>query len=193
MSIISFIVLALALGISAMILMHRCADAVPIQLSSGLLVSFALATIHVALFCLGIYLGNSLRFIDLDNPDAYTKTNALVFLGFAVVVAVKQLFPHMGRKTRPVAFDLNAGTFRTLLLSVATGINGFLLGLGVGFVVLLRDSLHSALWPVWTASFLFAYLGIMFGRQHIALRPRRWMGLSSLILFATALITVIVA
>ncbi len=193
MSIISFIVLALALGISAMVLMHRCADAAPIQLSSGLLVSFALATIHVALFCLGIYLGNSLRFIDLDNPDAYRKTNALVFLGFAVVVAVKQLFPHMGRKTRPAAFDLNAGTFRTLLLSVATGINGFLLGLGVGFVVLLRDSLHSALWPVWTATFLFAYLGIMFGRQHVVLRPRRWMGLSSLILFAAALITVIVA
>ena len=190
MYIVLFIVLSMALGISAMLLMRRCVEAVPVQLSSGMLISFTLAVVHVALFCLGIYLGNKLHFVAPEDPTAYATQNALAFLGLAVVVAVKQLLPYMGRRTKPAAYDLNAGTTQVLLFTVATGVNGFLVGFGVGFVVRLGEYLHAALWPLFLLTFLFSMLGIMFGRQHVPLRSRRWMGLSSLIIFMTALCTV---
>ena len=174
-----------------MMLMYRCAEAAPIQLSSGMLVSLTTAVVNVALFCLGIYLGNKLFFTAPGNPTAFARQNALVFLGLAVVVAVKQIVPYLGRRTKPAAYDLNAGTPQVLLFTVATGINGFLLGFGVGFVVSLGGYLHATLWPLFSMTFLFSVLGIMFGRQHVPLRPRRWMALSSLIVFMTALCTVL--
>lgn len=191
MSVISFIVLAIALGISAMLLMRNCAESSPVQLSSGLLISLTVATVHAALFCLGMFVGNMLRFTTSDDPEAFARVNAFVFLGMAVVVAVKQLFPYMGSKPRPTLFDLNAGTRRVLVFTVATGINGFLLALGAGFVWSLGGHVHRALWPLWVATLLFSYLGIMYGRQHVKLRPRRWMAVSALLLVSTAIAAVV--
>ena len=191
MYIIFFIVLSLALGISVFLLMHRCADARPIPLSSGVLVSFATAVMHVALFCLGIFLGNKFCFMENGDPLVYVKQNALVLLGLSIFVALKQLLPYMGRRTKPASYDLNAGVLQVFLLTIATGTNGFLLGFGVGFVAMLGECLHAALWPLFVMTFLFSVLGIMFGRQHVPLRPRRWMALSSLLLFVTAFCVVI--
>lgn len=191
MYIVFFIVLSLALGISAFLLMHRCADARPIPLSSGVLVSFATAVMHVALFCLGIFLGNKFCFMENGDPLVYAKQNALVLLGLSIFVALKQLLPYMGRRTKPASYDLNAGVLQVFLFTIATGINGFLLGFGVGFVSMLGECLHAALWPLFVLTFLFSVLGIMFGRQHVPLRPRRWMALSSVIIFVTALCVVL--
>lgn len=191
MYIVIFIVLSLALGISIMLLMHRSAEAAPVRLSSGILVSFATAVVHVALFCLGIWLGNKLLLTDNGNPASYAQQNAWVFFGLAVMVAIKQFLPYMGRRTKPAAYNLNVGIPQLLLLTVASGINVFLLGFGVGFVALLGESLHAAIWPLFAFTFLLAVLGVMFGRQHVPLRPRRWITLSSLIVFATALFVVI--
>lgn len=137
MSIVSFIVIAIAFGISFMLLMQRCADAAPVPLSSGLLISLTMAVVQVALFCLGILLGNMMRFELPDDPEAFARPNAFIFLGMSIFVAAKMLWPYMGRKTKPASFDLNAGTLRVLLFTVAAGINGFLLGLGAGFVASL--------------------------------------------------------
>ena len=191
MYIIFFIVLSLALGISVFLLMHRCADARPIPLSSGVLVSFATAVMHVALFCLGIFLGNKFCFMENGDPLVYAKQNALVLLGLSIFVALKQLLPYMGRRTKPASYDLNAGVLQVFLFTIATGTNGFLLGFGVGFVAMLGECLHAALWPLFVMTFLFSVLGIMFGRQHVPLRPRRWIGLSSMIIFVTALCVVL--
>lgn len=191
MSIISFIVISIALGISAMMLMRRCAEASPVPLSAGLLISVTVAIVHVALFCSGILLGNMLRFELPGDPYAFARPNSFVLLGLSIIVAVKMLWPYMGKKTTPVAYDLNAGTLRVLLFTVATGINGFLLGIGVGFVVLLAEHRHAALWPLLIATFLFSYLGIMYGRQHVKLRPRRWLSVSAIILIVTAIAAVV--
>lgn len=191
MYIVIFIVLSIALGISAMLLMHRSVEATPVRLSSGILISFATALVHVALFCLGIWLGNKLFLNNNGDPTPYVKQNALVFLGLAVMVALKQFLPYMGRRTKPAAYDLNAGFVQVFLFTVFTGINGFLLGFGIGFVAMLGECFHAALWPLFILTFLFSVLGIMFGRQHVPMRSRRWMGLSSLIIFMTALCTVL--
>ena len=192
MSVVSFIVIAIAFGISAMLLMRRCTEEVPVALSAGLLISLTLAVVHAAIFCLGILVGNGLRFSLPDGSSTpFWRQNAFSFLGMAVFVAVKMLWPYMGKRTRPMAFDLNAGTLRVLLFTVATGINGFLLGIGVGFVALLSDHLHAALWPLFTAIFLFSYLGIMYGRQRVKLRPRRWMAVAAVMLLFVAIAAVV--
>lgn len=191
MSIVSFIVIAIALGISAMLLMRRCTEAAPVPLSSGLLISFTVAIVHAALFCLGILLGNMLRFELPEDPEAFARANSFAFLGLAIIVSVKMLWPYMGEKTTPTAYDLNAGTLRVLLFTIATGINGFLLGLGAGFVVSLADHFHGAFWPLFVTTVLFSYLGIMYGRQHVKLRPRRWLVVSALILIVTAIAAVV--
>lgn len=191
MSIVSFIVIAIALGISAVLLMRRCAEASPVPLSAGLLISFTTAVFHAAMFCLGIRLGNMLRFELPDDADAFSRANSFVFLGMAIIVSIKMMWPYMGKKTQPMAYDLNAGTLRVLLFTIATGINGFLLGIGAGFVVSLVGHLHSALWPLLVSTFLFSYLGIMYGRQHVKLRPRRWMAVSAVILIVTAIAAVV--
>lgn len=191
MFIVFFIVLSLALGISAMLLMRRCADASPIPLSSGMFVSFLTAVMHVAMFCLGIFLGNKLMFTDAVNPEAFAKQNSWVFIGLSITVALKQFLPYMGRRTKPAAYNLGAGALQVLLFTVATGINGFLLGFGVGFVAMLGEYLQLAIWPLLVTTFLFSFLGIMFGRQHVPLRPRRWIGLSSLLIIVSTILVVI--
>ena len=191
MSVISFIVMAIAMGISAMLFTRRCTEAAPVPLMSGLLVSVSLAVVHVALFCLGILLGNFLRFELPDSPEAFARPNAFIFLGIAVMVSLRLLKPYMGKKTKPVAYDFNAGTLQMLFFTLASGINGFLLGLGTGFVALLADHRHAAIWPLLVATFLFSYLGIMYGRQHVKLRPRRWLVVSAVILLVTAIAAVV--
>lgn len=191
MSIVSFIVIAIALGISAMLLQQRCTEAAPVPLSAGLLISLTVAIVHTALFCLGILLGNYLRFDMPDDPEAFSRANSFVLLGLSIIVALKMMWPYMGKKTQPVSYDLNAGTLRVLLFTIATGINGFLLGIGVGFVTLLAGHFHSALWPMLVSTFLFSYLGVMYGRQHVKLRPRRWMVVSVIIIIITAIAAVV--
>ena len=191
MSIVSFIVIAIALGISAMLFMRRCAEAAPVPLSAGLLISFSVAVVHAALFCLSIHLGNMLRFELPGDPEAFARPNSFVLLGLTIIVTIKMMWPYMGRKSQPMAYDLNVSIFRVVLLAVATGINGFLLGVGIGFVTPLSGHLHSALWPLMIATLLFSYLGIMYGRQRVKLRPRRWMVVSSLILLVMAIAAVV--
>ncbi len=191
MSVVSFIVIAIALGISSMLLMRRCTEAAPVQLSAGLLISFTVAIVHAALFCLGILLGNYLRFEMPDDPEAFSRANSFVLLGLSIIVSIKMMWPYMGRKTQPMAYDLNAGTLRVLLFTIATGINGFLLGIGVGFVTPLGGHFHGAFWPLLVAVFLLSYLGIMYGRQHVKLRPRRWMAVSAVIIIVTVIAAVV--
>ena len=187
MHVITFVVFAMALGISVMMLMHRCADAVPISLPSGLLVSVTLAMVHVVLFCLGMLIGNVFRFESVVDPEEFSRSNAFVCFGLALIVAVKQIWPYLGRKTAPLSYEINTGTVRVFFFTVATGINGFLLAIGVGFVLPLVDYFHAVVWIFLAFFFVFSYLGIMFGRQHIVLRPRRWMLLSSVMIFVIAI------
>ena len=191
MSVISFIVIAIAFGISTMMLMHRCAGAASLPLSRGLMVSLMFAVVYAGLCCLGMWLGNLLCFESPNDPYAFSRPNAFVFLGMAVVVAAKQIWPYLGKKTAPAAYDLNAAILRVLLFAVASGINVFLLGIGAGFVAPFDGSFHKAFWPLLVLVFLLAYLGIMYGRQHVKIRPRRWMAVSSFILIATAVVAVV--
>ena len=191
MSIISFIIIAIALGISTMVLIKRCAEATPVRLSAGLLIATMVAMVHTVLFIVGMLAGNLLRFESADDPFAYAEVNALVLMGMTVVVLLKLLFPYLRREPKLAVFPLNGGLGRTLLMTVASGINIFLLGMGVGFVALLSQDVHRAVWPLFTLTLLFSYLGIMYGRQKVEMRPRRWIIISCVLLLGVAIAAVV--
>ncbi len=191
MSIISFIIIAIALGISTMVLIKRCAEATPVRLSAGLLIATMVAMVHTVLFIVGMLAGNLLRFESADDPFAYAEVNSLVLMGMTVVVLLKLLSPYLRREPKLAVFPLNGGLGRTLLMTVASGINIFLLGMGVGFVALLSQDVHRAVWPLFTLTLLFSYLGIMYGRQKVEMRPRRWIIISCVLLLGVAIAAVV--
>ncbi|MBQ6742963.1 MAG: hypothetical protein IJR04_10330 [Bacteroidales bacterium] len=45
--------------------------------------------------------------------------------------------------------------------------------------------------PMLVSTFLFSYLGVMYGRQQVKLRPRRWMVVSVIIIIVTAIAAVV--
>ena len=190
MSIATYIVLSIAFGVTAMLLMRRCAETTPVKLTKGLAIMFVTATIYVLLFILGITLGDLLRIEGADAPQLYARTNAYIFLGLTIFVALRMLLPHLKRKPQLPVFDLrNWGS--VLAMSVASGINVLLVGLGLGFVMPLAGHIHWAIWPLFISSVLLGYTGIMFGRQKVTIRPLRWMIVACILLLGCGIAAVV--
>ena len=190
MSIATYIVLSIAFGVTAMLLMRRCAETTPVKLTKGLAIMFVTAIIYVLLFILGITLGDLLRIEGADAPQLYARTNAYIFLGLTIFVALRMLLPHLKRKPQLPVFDLrNWGS--VLAMSVASGINVLLVGLGLGFVMPLAGHIHWAIWPLFISSVLLGYTGIMFGRQKVTIRPLRWMIVACILLLGCGIAAVV--
>lgn len=190
MSIATYIVISIAFGVTAMLLMRRCAETTPVKLTKGLAIMFVTATIYVLLFILGITLGDLLRIEGTDAPQLYARTNAYIFLGLTIFVALRMLLPHLKRKPQLPIFDLrNWGS--VLAMSVASGINVLLIGLGLGFVMPPAGHVHWAIWPLFISSVLLGYTGIMFGRQRVTIRPLRWMIVACILLLGCGIAAVV--
>ena len=78
MSIIEFIILAIALSFEAMIVMHGCALKTPIRLTQGLAESITIAAVNALLLLLGIWMGNLLRFTPAELDPNASSTNSLL-------------------------------------------------------------------------------------------------------------------
>lgn len=189
MSLISYIVLALAFGICSMTLFRRCGEASPVQLLPGLGVVAAVAAVHAVLYWLGCLVGDMMAFYSPEEPERYNDTNSYIFLGLAAMVILKLLAPYLRREPQLPVFDL--GDWRAVMaMAVATGVNVLLVGMGAGFVE--QDfSVHKIIWPMLIASLLLGYMGLMFGRQKVDLRPRRWTILASILILAVAIAAVV--
>ena len=78
-------------------------------------------------------MGDLLRIEGTDAPQLYARTNAYIFLGLTIFVTLRMLIPYLKRKPQLPTFDLrNWGS--AIAMSVASGINVLLVGLGLGFV-----------------------------------------------------------
>lgn len=184
MPIASTIILALALGISAMLLLHRCSEQSAIQLLPGIGVVAATAVIHTLLFWLGQFVGSMLSFQSEEDPTRYTDVNSYIFLGLTAIVVLKMLAPYLRREPRLPVFDLTQH-LAVLAMAVSTGTNVLLIGVGVGFVG------SSSPIALLVATLVLGTLGLMFGRQKVELRPRRWMIIASVLLLGVAIAAVI--
>lgn len=190
MSLTAYIVLSFAFGICNMMVFRRCAEAVPISLIRGLLLTMIVSIVHTGLFLSGMVVGDLIRFELPDNPQAFSRTNAYVFAGLTVLVMLRTVLPYFRRRRQPSLFNL-ADNRAFSAMAFATGIGLLLVGLGAGFVASAGNDFHKAVWPLLSLSFLFGYLGVMFGRQKVAMRPRRWMVLAGLLMAGVAVAAVV--
>lgn len=190
MLIIAYFALALAFGISDMILFHRCAEITPIRLSRGLVITLSVATVQTALFLLGMFIGDILRFELPTDAGAFSKTNALIFMGLTVFVMFRMLSPHLKKEPRLSLFNLTSNA-ACAAMAFATGINLLLVGLGAGFVASIDNDFHKALWPLLTIMFLAGYWGLMLGRRKVAVRPRVWVIVAAVLLFTVSVAAVV--
>lgn len=189
MHVASFLVVSLAFAIVNMLLLSRSAEVSTLRLSRGLLVALILSVVHASMFALGYIVGGLLRFEGEANPLLFARQNAYICLGLVLFVAVRLLLPYLRREPRLPRFDL-ASNASVAAMSVASGINLFLVGIGMGFAS-PNTSIHLIVWPLLVFSFVLSYVGIMFGRRNVAFRPRRWMILSCVLILATAVAAVV--
>lgn len=182
MTLISYIVLALALGIQAFVALRNSAAAHPMRLTRGVLVSVLLALVFAALLAGGMTVGEMLR---LDVP----QVDKSIALGLFGVVVVKQLFSLRASVT--TGYDIQR-LGAAIVVALALGINALLLGMGVGFVAnLSADWLKMAL-PLLLLVSLMGTWGIMLGRKQVDIRPRRWLYISMLCLLVVAVVACLV-
>jgi putative Mn2+ efflux pump MntP len=115
-----------------------------------------------------------------------SETDNLVYLGLMILVAVRLLF-RSGKKSRQVQpYDISR--FSTaLLLGVAVGINTLIVGIALGFRMLLCENIWRATIPLVVIMTIFGLLGLMLGRQKKEIRARRYTLFAVLFLLAFAL------
>lgn len=190
MLIAAYIVLAIAFGISNMVLFYRCAEITPIRLSRGLFITFLVSVVQTVLFLLGMFLGDILRFELPTDAEAFSKTNSLIFLGLDLFVMLRMLMPYLKRESQLPIFNLGSNS-SCVAMAFATAINLLLVGLGAGFVASLAMDIHKALWPLIIILFLAGYWGLMLGRTKVNIRPRRWMIVASVLLLAVSIAAVV--
>lgn|SRR5574344_1437201 len=178
MSIIDYLVIALAMGIEALVAMRSCAEQTPIRLTKGLGISLTMAIVYTAFMCAGMAISNLLRF-ELPEVDR------MILFGLFSVVIIKLLFGIRKGHALPAYNIAQYGT--SVLLAVATGINVLLIGLGVGFVGNLSTDWLKGGISLMVFVFLFSFWGVMLGRQKIDIRQRRWQLFAVLFLLVIAI------
>lgn len=191
MSIIEFIILAIALSFEALIVMHGCASKTSISLTKGLAESVTIALESVVLMLVGLYIGNLLRFTpdslgESTTRDLLTDSDNLVCLALMIFVALRLMFRTGSKKHKAPNYDISRfGT--AALLGIAVGINSLLVGLGLGFRIDAGDNIWRVSIPLFVITTIFALLGVMLGRQQKELRSRRYALVAALFILAFAL------
>ena len=190
MHIAAYIVLALAFGISNMLLFRRCAELTPIRLTRALLLTFFVAAVQAALFMGGEAIGNLMRFELPDDADAFRRANALIFFGLDLFVLLRMLLPYLRREPKLPLFDLGNEKVR-VALALTAAINPLLVGLGAGFVA--SSAQFSIVLPLvmLVLMWLFGYWGVMLGRRKVEMRPRRWMLIAAALLLGVAIAAIV--
>ncbi len=193
MSVIEYVVLAIALSLEGFIVMHGAGRQTPIRLTKGLLECIMLSGVCCVMLAAGMWIGNHLRFSSVEAVDStsavdklWYETDNLIYLGLMLVVAFKLFFKSFKKNRVVPAYDISRFS-TTLLMSIAIGINIFIVGLALGFHVSFSIDFWRSVIPLFIVMFLFSYMGIMFGRRDVQIHPRRWTLFAVLFLLAFAL------
>lgn len=178
--ILVFILLGLSLAIMSMITYRNSALQAKVGLLTGLAESILNAFIQSALLWIGFLLA-----IWMSGYAVNLKVEVLCAALF-VIVALKLW---LNRKSSATTQSYDICQVRvSAILSVALGIDAFLLGLGLG---VLPISFRTFVWCVLIPFLLilvFTLWGIMLGRKDVAISPKRWRLFAILMLLVSAMI-----
>lgn len=192
MSIIEYIILALVLGIEAMIVMHGSAKRNKVALTRGLSESLVLGIVSAALLAVGMWAGGLLRFSPdnagdetLSVNELWRDTDNLVYMGLMLLVAVRLLLKARKKSREVPPYDISKWS-TLLMLSVVVGMNVLIVGLALGFRVSWMHDLWRGTVPVAVIFALMSFLGVMLGRQEVAIRAQRWTLIAALFVLVFA-------
>lgn len=190
MSILEYIVIALAFSIESMIVTRTQAEKTRIPLTQGVGIAVLLAIAYALMMLAGLRIGNILRFEDASTTDAYATANTLVYVGLSVLLTIKIIARTLKKKSPSATYDISRWP-TVIALALASSIDALILGLGIGFLPQTANDSLKAITPLLIGIFLLSYLGIMFGRQATPLRLRRWHIMSALLLLSISIYRIV--
>ncbi len=189
MSIFEYIVLALAISLVMMVSLRPCAMQSPIKLSKGIIVALVIALIQTCMLTIGMIVGDILSF-DGKDPAYDEQLNELIYIGLVAIVCIKLLSMVWNKKKEIPAYNISRWS-TVFALSIARGIDVFLLGMANGFIVNIENEFLKATIPLFVALALICYWAIMLGRQKTAIQERRWTIFAIVMLLAVAIFRIV--
>ena len=180
MSIFTYLLISFSVFFLSLVEVRNSAEAFPIKLTRGLAVACVTAIVECAMMAVGMIVANLLPHYEFQD------VNNMIFIGLALVVAIRFLMSAFGKAKEKPVFDLSrwAGV---LSLAVAYGLNIFLVGLAAGFKASFAADCYKSLIPLFLCTFFAVYLAIMLGRQKMKIKSRRWMIVSTVFLLVFVL------
>ena len=174
--------IAIALGIDTMVVMYHNTESIHITPLRCIINAILLSTIYLILAYSGIFIGELLQYSADYQQSPLLATNLYLFIGLTAVVCIKRIMKlFASRKKETQKYD--ASKYTTLIaLSMASGLDIFLLYLGIGFITPNRANTLSTLIPLFVCTLTLGYIGTLFERQKTPLRITRWQILSLLII-----------
>lgn len=166
MNIPSIILLGLALSIDSMIVAITCGMQYKMRLTKGMYISFILALCQGLFPFLGAILGGVFQ-KQIEAYDHWVAFGLLTMIGLKMLLDVRNV-----NKNNGLGFDISKFII-VLGLGVATSIDAFISGIGLGIeITVFRDRLIACV-IIAVITFLVSMLGIMFGRQN-RFFPAKW-------------------
>lgn len=164
MNIVEVILLALALCVDSLVVSTTCAMKSKMQYSRGALLAVTFALFQGGFPLLGAILGNACQVL-IESIDHWIAFGLLLLVGLKMIVD---------------AFKANEGKdnfdvshyWVICTLAVATSIDAFVIGIGLG----LNNTLPQILFTVAViavVTFLASMLGVFLGRQNVPI-PEKW-------------------
>ena len=165
MTILETISLALVLSLDSFVVAARCSANNKITYSNGLFLAVFFAIFHGGFWLLGFVVGGLLSY-DASTFDAWIAFALIVF------IALKMIFAALKKpKDENITFVTNLKS--VILLSVASGIDLFIVGLGFGLLPSTEDHPWLCFGLMSGLTLLTTFFGVFAGRQGQR-KKRKW-------------------
>lgn len=164
MTIALLILLAFVLSIDAYVVAAGCSLSKKIAYSQGFLLAVCFSILHTLLLIGGYYIAWAMK----SGETVYDTPLAAVMLVFAGVKMILRVV----RKNKDVNTTYVTDSKSILLLSLATSIDFFIVGLGLGFAPDGKSILWCAI-PFMFFTVVSTFFGVLMGRQKQR-KSRRW-------------------
>lgn len=182
MTILETISLALILSLDSFVVAARCSANNKITYSNGLFLAVFFGIFHAGFWLLGFFAGGLLKY-DGNSFDAWIAFALIAF------IALKMIFGALKKpKNENITFVTNLKS--VILLSTASGIDLFIVGLGFGLLPCPEN--HPWLGAGLLAGLTLAttFFGVFAGRQGQRKR-RRWISVIAGVLLAVMTFTIL--
>lgn len=182
MTVVETISLALILSLNSFAVAANCSANNKITYSNGLFLSIFFAIFHAGFWLLGFFAGNLLKY-DGNSFDAWIAFALITFTALKMILgALKK------PKNANITFVTNLKS--VILLSIASGIDLFIAGLGFGLLPCPESHHWLCCLLIAVLSLLITFFGVFAGRQGQR-KQRKWISVIAGILLIVMIFTIL--